>query len=82
MTQTMKHQTLGWTRRTRLVALGAVVAVAAILGPGTEVTTRLGAASEVAGYATLTAADTITSQAILAEVAADRGRVSKTLESV
>jgi hypothetical protein len=78
MTQTMKQ----WKRRTRLGALGALVALAAVLGPGTVATTRLGAASEVAGYATVTAADTIRSQAILAEVAAGRGRVSKTLESV
>jgi hypothetical protein len=82
MTHTMKHQTTGWTRRTRLVALGAVVAVAAILGPGTIATTRLGAASEVAGYSTVAVADTIRSQAMLAEVAAGRGRVSNTLESV
>ncbi|WP_213011264.1 hypothetical protein [Paractinoplanes toevensis] len=82
MTQTMKHQMLGWKRRSGLAALGAAVALAAVLGPQMTATTRLGAASEVAGYATVTAADTITSQAMLAEVAADSGRVSKTLESV
>jgi hypothetical protein len=82
MTQTMKHQMLGWRRRSGLAALGAVVAVAAILGPETVATTRLGAASELSGYATVTAADTITSQAVLAEVAAAGRGVSKTLESV
>ena len=66
MTQTIKH-------RMTLAALGAAVAVAGILGPETIATTRLGAASEVAGYATVTAADTITSDATIA-----RG-VSKTL---
>ncbi|WP_433300472.1 hypothetical protein ACQP2F_03225 [Actinoplanes sp. CA-030573] len=79
MTQTMKHQMLGWRRRTGLAALGAAVAVAAALGPETLATTRLGAASEQAGYATVTAADTITSHAVLAEVAAATGGVSKTL---
>ncbi|MFD0518460.1 hypothetical protein [Paractinoplanes durhamensis] len=82
MTQTMKHQMLGWKRRTGLAALGAAVVVAAAFGPQTIATTRLGAASEVSGYATVTAADTITSYAVLADVAAGRGRVSKTLESV
>jgi hypothetical protein len=42
------------------------VAVSAVLGPETLATTRLGAASEVAGYATVTPADTITSAAVLA----------------
>ena len=56
MTQTMKHQMLGWRRRAGLAALGA--------------------ASEVAGHATVTAADTIVTSAVLAE------GVSKTLESV
>jgi hypothetical protein len=79
MTQTMKHQMLGWKRRTGLAALGAVVAMAAVLGLEPIATTRLGAASEVSGFATVTAADTITSQAVLADVAAGRGRVSKTL---
>jgi hypothetical protein len=82
MTRTMKHQMLGWQRRSGLAAVGAMVALAAILGPETLATTRLGAASEMSGYATVTAADTITSHAVLAEVAATTGRVSKTLESV
>jgi hypothetical protein len=82
MTQTMKHQMLGWKWRTGLAALGAVVAVAAILGPEPVATTRLGAISEVSGYATVTVADTIASRAVLADVAAGTGRVSKTLESV
>jgi hypothetical protein len=69
MTQTMK-QMLGWRRRSALAALGAVVAVAAILGPETIATTRLGAASDLSGYATVTAADTITSHAVLEEVPA------------
>jgi hypothetical protein len=53
----------------RIAAVGAAFAVAAVLGPGMVGTTRLGA-SEVAGYATVSAADTITSQAVLAGVAA------------
>ena len=61
---------LGWRRRSALAALGAVIAVAAVLGPETIATTRLGAASEFAGYATVTPADTITSHAVLEEVAA------------
>ena len=64
------HQTLGWRRRSALAVLGGVVAVAAILGPGTLATTRLGAASDFSGYATVTAADTITSHAFLEGVAA------------
>jgi hypothetical protein len=82
MTQTMKHRMLGWRQRTGLAGLGAVVVVAAVFGPETPVTTRLGAASDMSGYATVTAADTITSQAVLAEVAAAGWGVSKTLESV
>ena len=70
MTQTMKHQMLGWQRRSGLAVLGAVVAVAAILGPETLATTRLGATSDLTGYATVSAADTITSKAILDGVAA------------
>ena len=69
MTQTMKPQMLGWRRRSGLAVLGAVVAVAAIMGPQTLATTRLGAASDLSGYATVTAADTITSHAILEGVA-------------
>lgn len=68
MTQTMKHR-FGWQRRGGVAAVGAALAVAAVFGPGTLAITRLGA-SEVAGYATVTAADTITSVAVLEEVAA------------
>lgn len=69
MTQTRKYRTGGWRRRTGIAALGAAFAMAAVLGPGMVGTTRLGA-SEVAGYATVSAADTITSHAVLAGVAA------------
>ena len=69
MTQTMRHQGLGWRSRSGLAALGAIVAVAAILGPETPATTRLGATSDLSGYATVTAADTITRQGILEGVA-------------
>ena len=65
MTHTMKIQ---------MLALGAAVAVAGILGPETLATTRLGAASEVTGFATVSAADTITSTDVLAEVAAEISR--------
>jgi hypothetical protein len=67
MTQTMNQQTAGWRRRTGVAALGAAFAVAAVFGPGTVGTSRLGA-SETVGYATVTAADTSTD--VLAEVAA------------
>jgi hypothetical protein len=73
MTHTMKLQMFGWRRRAALAAVGVAVAVTAILGPEKLATTRLGAASEVAGYATVTAADTITSADVLAEVAAAMG---------
>lgn len=82
MTQTMKHQMLGLRQRTGLAALGAVVVLAAVLGPEKLATTRLDAASDLSGHATITAADTITSHAVLAEVAAATGGVSRTLESV
>jgi hypothetical protein len=78
MTQTMKHQMLGWRRRTGVAAVGAAAAVAMIFGPVQIGISRLGA-SEVAGYATVTAADTITSTAVLAEVAAAGRGVSKLL---
>jgi hypothetical protein len=73
MTQTMNHQMVGWRRRTGVAALGAAFAVAVVFGPGTVGTSRLGA-SETVGYATVSAADTITSRDVLAEVAA--GQVS------
>lgn len=81
MTQTMKSQMLGWQRRTGVAAIGAAFAVAMVLGPGTEVTSRLGA-SETVGHATVSAADTITSMDLLAEVAAASWRVSNGLQSV
>jgi hypothetical protein len=68
MTQTMNHQKSG-RRRISAAMLGAAFAVAAVFGPGTVATTRLGA-SETVGYATVSAADTITSTAVLAGVAA------------
>jgi hypothetical protein len=68
MTQTMKVQLTGWRHRTGMAALGAAVAMAAIFGPQT-LATRVGA-SDVVGYSTVSAADTITSNAVLAEVAA------------
>ncbi|MEV4349438.1 hypothetical protein AB0J83_33685 [Actinoplanes sp. NPDC049596] len=79
MTQTTKH--FGWRRRTGFMALGAALALTAAFGPSMLGTTRY-AASEVAGYATVTAADTITSTPVLAEVAALGRGVSKTPESV
>lgn len=69
MTQTMNQQMFGWRRRTGVAAIGAAFAVAAVFGPGTVATSRLGA-SETVGYATVSAADTITSTDVLAEVAA------------
>lgn len=69
MTQTMRHQMLGWRRRTSVAAVGTATAVAMVFGPGTVGLTRLGA-TEMVGYATVTAADTITSTDVLAEVAA------------
>ena len=79
MTQTTKH--LGWRRRTGFMALGTALALTAAFGPTMLGTTRY-AASEVAGYATVTAADTITATPVLAEVAAAGRGVSKTPESV
>jgi hypothetical protein len=77
MTQTMKVFT-GWRQRGGMAALGAVVAMAAVFGPQT-LATRVGA-SDVVGYSTVSAADTITSTAVLAEVAAaGRRGVSKVL---
>ena len=79
MTQTMKHRMLGW--RTGVAAVGAAFAVAMVLGPGAEVTARLGA-SETVGHATVSAADTITSMDLFAEVAAAGRGVSNGLQSV
>ena len=81
MTQTMKHQAARWRRRTGVAAVGAAFAVAMVFGPGAEVTARLGA-SETIGYATVSAADTITSMDLFAEVAAAGRGVSNGLKSV
>lgn len=77
MTETMKPQMFSWKRHTGLAVVGAAVALAAILAPEQLLaTTRLSATSEVVGYATVSAADTITSRAVLAD------GVSKTFKSV
>ena len=68
MTDTVKVRT-GWRRRGGAVAAGAVLAVAAVLGPGSMPATRLGA-GEVVGFSTVSAADTIKNNGMLAEVAA------------
>jgi hypothetical protein len=66
-----------WRLRTGMVALSAAVVAAAVFGPAPIVATRLGA-GETVGFATVSAADTITSSDVLAEVpAAVRNRVSK-----
>jgi hypothetical protein len=67
-----------WRLRGGLFALSAAVVVATVFGPGPVLaTTRLGA-GETVGLATVSAADTITSSDVLAEVAAGvRNRVSK-----
>jgi hypothetical protein len=57
-----------WRKRTGLTALGAVLTVATVLGPGL-VATRLGV-GEAVGFATVSAADTIRSVGMLAEVPA------------
>ena len=61
MTQTMKR----FGQRTGIAAIGAALMVATVFGPAPMTTTRLGAASEVSGYATVSAADTIVSRAVL-----------------
>jgi hypothetical protein len=73
MTQMTKHLTAGWQRRTGIVALGAALALTSTFGPGTLGTSRLGA-SEVAGFATVTAADTITATSVLAGSFSRSGR--------
>jgi hypothetical protein len=71
MTTTMKQR-----RRFGVSAVGAAFAVAMIFGPAPATMARLGA-SETVGQATVSAADTITSTAVLAEVAAAGRRVSE-----
>jgi len=62
-----------WRRRATGAALAASLALAAVLGPPLAPATRLGA-GDLVGFATVSAADTITSSGVLAEVpAAGRG---------
>ena len=63
---TMANLQTTWRRRTGMAALGAACTVATILGPGAVLATRLGA-GEVVGFATVSAADTITSRDVLAD---------------
>jgi hypothetical protein len=79
MTDMMISQVQGWRRRTTGAALVATLGLAAVLGPPLAPATRLGA-GELVGFSTVSAADTITSSGVLAEVpAAGRGRsVSET----
>lgn len=66
-----------WGLRSAMAALAATVLLATVFGPGPIVATRLGAGDTV-GFATVSAADTITSSRVLDEVsAAVRNRVSK-----
>jgi hypothetical protein len=66
-----------WGLRGAMAALAATVLVATVFGPGPVVATRLGA-GETVGFATVSAADTITSSDVLADVpAAVRDRVSR-----
>ncbi|WP_125809407.1 hypothetical protein [Actinoplanes sp. ATCC 53533] len=63
-----------WWRRGTGATLVAALALAAVLGPPLAPATRLGA-GELVGFSTVSAADTITSSDVLAEVpAAGRGR--------
>lgn len=68
-------RTASWRRRTTGVAVAATLALAAVLGPPLAPATRLGA-GELVGFSTVTAADTITSSDVLAEVPAAGGAVS------
>jgi hypothetical protein len=58
-----------WRRRTGVAAVSAMLGIAVVFGPGPVATTRLGA-GELVGFATVSAADTITSRDVLAEVPA------------
>jgi hypothetical protein len=64
----MTKTTAAWRLRTSATAVGAVLAVATILGPG-MVATRLGAGDAVA-FAAVSPVDAITSKAVLADVPA------------
>ena len=68
-----------WRRRTTGAALVATLALAAVLGPPVAPATRLGA-GELVGFATVSAADTITSRGVLTEVPA-AGRSHSVSES-
>ncbi len=68
MTRTIKQQ-----RRFGVAAVGVAFAVAMIFGPAHDAMARLGA-SDTVGQATVSAADTITSTAVLADVAAAGSR--------
>jgi hypothetical protein len=66
-----------WRLRAGAVAVSAAVVLATMFGPATTTLTRLGV-GETVGFATVSAADTITSADVLAEVAAGvHNRVSK-----
>ncbi|WP_306214652.1 hypothetical protein [Actinoplanes sp. RD1] len=71
MTETMSKR----PRRAIGAMVAASLAVVAVLGPGPDLVTRLGASEQVA-FATVSAADIIRSEGMLAEVAAGRLRVS------
>jgi hypothetical protein len=60
----------GWRMRGGLVALSAAVVVATVFGPGPVLATTRWGAGETVGLATVSAADTITSTDVLAEVPA------------
>jgi hypothetical protein len=77
MTMTRTDPTLSrfplWRRRATGVAAAAMLALATVLGPPLAPATRFGA-GELVGFSTVSAADTITSSGVLAEVpAAGRG---------
>ena len=74
MTDTMISRTSAgrgarWRRRTTGAVVVAALAMAAVLGPPPAPATRLGA-GELVGFSTVSAADTITSSGVLAEVPA------------
>jgi hypothetical protein len=79
MTDMMISRVQWWRRRTIGAALVATLALAAVLGPPLAPATRLGA-GELVGFSTVSAADTITSSGVLAEVpaAGHRRSVSET----
>jgi hypothetical protein len=58
-----------WRRRSGVAVVGAALGLAAVLGP-TMTATRLGV-GETVGFATVSAADTIRSARVLADVPAE-----------